>query len=99
MKIRPLNDKILFKFVDTLKKGFFTEQHSSGIIIDLGKNHKDSSSLCRLVEVVEVGPNVPNISKGDMVVVQALMWTNAFRVGAGKQLWMTENKHILGVFS
>lgn len=98
MKIRPLNDKILFKFVDTVKKGFFKEQHASGIVIDLGGNHQDSSRLCRLVEVVDVGPKVKEVDRGDLVVVQALMWTNSFRTGGGSQIWMTEQKHIMGRF-
>lgn len=97
MKLKPLNDKILFKFMDDIKHGFFTEKHDSGIIIDLGQNHKHSSEVSRLCQVVAIGPKVVNIDVGDIVVVEALKWTTKYPVSSKMVVWMTEQQYVLGI--
>jgi co-chaperonin GroES (HSP10) len=98
MKVTPLNDKILIRFLDEIKNGYFKQKHASGIIIDRGGNHKFSADNCRLAEIIAVGPKARQFSIGDVVGIQALKWTNKIPIGPKQFAWMTEVAHVIGVY-
>lgn len=96
MNIQPLHNTILFSFEDETKNGFFIEKHTSGLIVDLGRNHKQSADYCRSGVVKSVGPTVKTVKVGDRITIKALMWTTK-NVVDGQDIWMTEEKHVVGI--
>ena len=96
MNVKPLHNNVLFKFLDETRNGYFVEKRLSGIIVDLGKNHKYSSDMCRLGVVEAVGPEVTIVKVGDTIAIKALMWTAQIEI-EGQRVSMTEEKHIIGI--
>lgn len=95
--IEPLRDNILFKFKDqTTKDGFFLNIHKSGIVLDMGRDHKRSGELCREATVTNVGADVEEFKAGDTIVIQNLMWTKGFNYN-NERHWMTRPENIVGV--
>lgn len=98
MNITPINDNIVIQFKERVRDGHFVDNNTeSGFIIDLGGDHKQSSSFCRIAKVCSVGGNVdPSICiPGDNIVVQSLMWTEGFNY-QGNMYWMTQPRGIVG---
>lgn len=94
--VRPIGNNIYFKFRDTVKAGHFVDQHSSGIIVDLGQNHHFSTHYSRVGDVIAVGENVKTIKPGDTIVIKTLMWTDRSFLVDGERFWMTAEQHVLG---
>lgn len=95
MNLRPLNNTIMFKFLDSTSgsKGTFTDMHVSGIII-LPSN--DKQKVHRWAEAVFVGPKVDGIVPGDFILIESLMWMEGSEVG-GQKLWKTDDSKVLAV--
>lgn len=95
--LTPLPKNILFKFTEEVKNGFFNEKTSSGIIIDMGGNHKFSADYCRIAEVLAIGSDIQHVKKGDRIAIKTLMWTDASNQYNGVRFWMTHEEHVVGV--
>lgn len=94
--IRPLQDKILFTFIESVEKGLFFEKTNSGIVI--GRNNDSTLKNPRWAKVIDVGPDVkhPDIKKGAEVLVDALRWTDSFKdVENDRKVWFTVEKDIM----
>jgi len=94
--IRPLNNNIMFQFLEQTggKKGVFQEDaRASGIII-VASN--DKQKVHRWAEVLAVGPKVDGVVPGDFILIEALMWMEGTEVD-GVRMWKTDDSKVLAV--
>lgn len=97
MKLRPLRNNVMFKFLDDTagEKGVFTDTHRSGIIIPRStKNQK----VHRWAEVVALGPDAEagGLCVGDFILIEALMWMEGVKF-EGSKVWKTDDSKVLAV--
>ena len=95
MQIKPLNDSVIFEFLDTISSGAFAAKTKSGIILT-NKNSDDNAQLPRWGKVFAVGPSVSEVKEGDYILIAPLRWTLGFKLN-DKQLSKTIEKEILMV--
>lgn len=95
MKITPLNNVIIFRFLDTVNsKGEFEKAATeSGII--LKGSVDDSASSPRWAVVTDVGPD-SKVKPGDQILIPNLRWTNGFQLD-GVFHWKTDDTQIAAV--
>ena len=89
----PTRNNIIFQFVDQVKNGNFVSERSSGIVIDLGNDHRDSGKFCRVGIVHAVGQKAHGFKPGDKIAINPLMWTKGFKYN-NQQYWMTIPEHV-----
>lgn len=92
MKLTPIKNNILFKFIDKMDiNGQFIEETSWGLVIS---GHFDTSAKQpRWVEVIEVGPECKDVKVGQQALVGALRWTPHFIANESK-MWKTDEDQI-----
>jgi co-chaperonin GroES (HSP10) len=78
MKLKPLNDSIIFEFLDEIRDGHFVTKTSFGLVLPT-KNVDLNSNLPRWGKVHEVGPDVKEVNVGDLILVEPLRWTDSFK--------------------
>jgi co-chaperonin GroES (HSP10) len=93
--IKPLKNNVMFAFLDSTggSKGRFTPRSTaSGIILvpSLADQKK-----ARWGEVLAAGPDA-DVSVGDFILVEALMWMEGTEVD-GVKMWKTDDTKILVV--
>ena len=66
MNIKPLNDSVIFQFLDTITGGSFATKTKSGIILT-NKNTDENSQKPRWGKVFAVGPDVKDVKEGDYI--------------------------------
>ena len=94
-KLRPLNNVILFQFLDESggAQGKFQERTSGLIVVPkLDSNQKAP----RWGKVVALGPQVHGVNIGDFVLIEGLQWTR-HEVFEGEKVWMTNDTKVLMV--
>lgn len=95
-KILPLNNNVMFRFLDSTggAKGYFTDQaRASGILLVRSAN---AQKVHRWGEVLAIGPKVDGLAPGDFVLVESLMWMEGTEVD-GVKMWKTDDSKILAV--
>ena len=95
MNIKPLNDSVIFQFLDTISGGAFASKTKSGIILT-NKNTDENSQKPRWGKVFAVGPDVKDVKEGDYILIGPLRWTLGFKFD-GVELSKTIEKEILMV--
>ena len=98
MNIRPLNNNIMFQFLDATggAKGKFTDRKTeSGIIIP---TLDSAQKLPRWGRVVALGPKAEEagLEVGNYVLIEALMWSFGTEID-GEKLWKTDDSKVLMV--
>ena len=93
-EIKPLNNNILFTFVDDVRQGMFYDVEKSGIIV--GKSYDGSAKEARWGLVLAVGPEVSNIQAGQKILIEPLRWTEALKVN-DRSVWFTRESEIMCV--
>ena len=93
--ITPINDQIAFEFLDDTTKGKFNEKSGGGILL-VQHAHKQVD-YCRWARVKVIGPDVKNVSVGDIVLIQNLRWSNQFMIGEDKY-WLTAENEIIATW-
>ena len=97
MNIKPLNDTVIFEFLDKIENGGFAPKTKSGIILS-SKNSEDNANTPRWGKVYAIGPDVLDVKVNDYVLVAPLRWTTGFKLD-DKQLSKTVEKEIFGIAS
>lgn len=94
--IKPLNNNVMFQFLDDTsgEKGRFTDKTKSGIILLPG--NPDKQKAARWGKVLAVGPDVEGVVPGDFVLIEALMWMEGVKLD-GVKMWKTDDSKILVV--
>ena len=99
MKLRALNDAILFKFTDDSSGGFFASKLSSTIVI--AQDAMDNQSGPRWGIVVAAGPDVgPEIQEGKYILIDSLKWTTGMRLQQSdpkSTIWKTTYENVSAV--
>ena len=97
MKLRPLRNNVMFKFLDETSgdKGAFTETHAIGIIIPRSTK---SQKVARWGEVIALGPDAEagGLAVGDLILIEALMWMEGVKF-EGVKVWKTDDSKVLAV--
>ena len=88
MNLRPLNDSVLFQFLDKTegKAGRFAERTAGTIIIPVLDSNQHKAD--RWAKVVAVGPKCEGLEPGDFILIQALQWTFGSEF-EGQKIWRT----------
>lgn len=96
MNLKPINNTILFQFVDPVNtKGEFEGGVSAGGI-QLQSGHQDSATRPRWVTVTGVGPDVTIVKVGQRALLPALRWTPVIKFD-GDKFWKTDATEIVAV--
>ena len=95
-KIRAIRNHVIFQFEDEQAKhqGVNQFKESTGWGFEYTKTTEGMESG-RWVNVIAVGPDVPNeITPGMRVCVEKLMWTQSVEIN-GESYWRTDSDQIL----
>ena len=93
MNLKPLNDSVMFTFVDKANSRGFENKTETGIIY---RSHEDSAGAPRWAKVVAIGPKVIDVEPGMVVLIEALRWTEGFEF-EGNKYWITIEKEIMAI--
>lgn len=93
--LEPIHNQIVFQFIEDTTNGKFNQKTEGGLIV---VDNKDKQvDYARWVRVLEVGPSVDeDIDVGDVVLVNALQWTNAFTFESEPH-WITTDTEVLAI--
>jgi co-chaperonin GroES (HSP10) len=80
MKLAPLNDSIIFEFLDEIQDGYFATKTKSGIILQT-QNPELNATLPRWGKVYAVGPEVKDVAVNDLILIAPLHWSTNFKFG------------------
>ena len=97
--LRPLHKHILFQFVDDCARTIhnqrhFREQTDWGFEIQGQEAFDISMKTARWGTVVAVGDEVTEISPGDEILIEPLMWSNGISF-EGETIWQTDITKVL----
>lgn len=96
MNITPINNNIIFKFVDRVNaKGEFEKEATEAGIL-LQSSFDDSAKDPRWVNVVAVGPECTTVKPGEQVLLPNLKWTSRFTVD-GEKMWRSDETQAVAV--
>lgn len=100
MSLRPINNHILFKFVDEINNlnNQFAKGVSPGGIVLIGDTFDESAKQARWVKIQYAGPGVKTVRAGQTVLVQALRWTEGVKY-EGSKVWRTDEKELVAVLN
>lgn len=93
--LQPLNNNILFKFLDETKTsdGKFVERSRGSIII--GSVRDSQTSMPRWGEVIAIGPNVMDVVVGEFILIQAGKWTVGVNFEDEGKVWKTDEECVM----
>jgi co-chaperonin GroES (HSP10) len=92
--IKALNDSIIFTFEDAVRNGQFMEQTASGLYLGFVK--EESAQAARYGRVKAVGHKVRDVKVGDRILIEPLMWSDAFKV-ENQKFWRTTEEKVLAI--
>lgn len=91
---KPLNTKIICKFIQDVADGTFSNKTEWGLQI---RNKIEDIKTPRWVKIISTGPDVPDrIMKGSYALLEQLGWTENFKIGEEKY-WLTGFEKILAI--
>jgi co-chaperonin GroES (HSP10) len=92
-RLRALNDRIIFQFLQDTTGNMFHEKTKHGIIV--AENANKQLSAPRWAKVISVGKDVSNeIKSGMYILIENLMWTNHTDF-EWEKFWVTSEEKIL----
>jgi co-chaperonin GroES (HSP10) len=94
-ELNPIHNQIIFDFIEETQGGRFNTKTQNGLFV-LEQADKQVD-YCRWGRVLAVGPTVEDITVGDIVLIEKLMWTSMFRVTT-KEYWVTSEDKILALW-
>lgn len=94
MRIRPLNNSIIFTFVDDAAAGKFIPKTASGILM----TNQDLShqSVPRWGQAIAIGKNVVDVKVDDYILIEPLMWTQGVEF-EGTKIWKTDETKVVAI--
>lgn len=90
--IKPIQNHIIFQFLDDTAGGVFTRKSPSGII---QVSSITDQSGPRFGKVLKIGPNVENINVGDIILIEGGKWTQQVWLPDGTKIWKTDDKQVI----
>jgi hypothetical protein len=95
MELKPLKNSFLFEFVNDTAGGQFIEKNKGSIILT-NQDLSHQGKFARFVRVKEIGKDVTAFKPGDLVLVEALMWTREVKFGE-RSIWKSDETKVIGV--
>lgn len=98
MNLKPLNDSIIFQFLQDVVGRQFNQTTKTGIQIVEAKDKQVKEA--RWGKVVAIGKDVSedDVKIGDFIYIAPLMWTNSLKY-QGQYYWRTNLKSVLSTSS
>ena len=96
MALRPLKNYFLFAFFNETSGGMFGPDRNRGKIMLVGRDIMTQGTLPRWAKVLAVGPEVTDISVGDIVLIEAGKWTIGFE-HEGVKIWKSDQDKVLAI--
>jgi co-chaperonin GroES (HSP10) len=92
MTISPIQNKVIFKFLQETHRNGFINVTKSGIIVQAPF---DDPKTPRWGSVIKVGEDVKKVKAGDYILIEPLMWTEFFIDDDGGKSWSTDETKIM----
>lgn len=98
MKLNPIKNTFIFKFLDTINgKGQFDKPATeTGIILQ--SSFDDSAKEPRWVKVTTTGPDCKDIRTDDVVLLPALRWTSGVKFEEEK-IWKSDEMQVVATLT
>lgn len=91
--IRPIQNHIIFEFVDETAGGVFTQKTKSGLIAVASMQDQKGP---RWGKVLKVGPTVnEDIKEGEYILIEGGMWTTQQWLEDGTKIWKTDDTKVI----
>jgi co-chaperonin GroES (HSP10) len=92
--IKPIQNNIIFQFLENTVGGMFGGQKSKVGLITIAS--KSEQVAPRWGKVVSVGPRVnPEIKAGEYILIEHGMWTTQQWLDDGSKIWKTDDSKII----
>jgi hypothetical protein len=95
MALKPLSKSFLFSFMNDTYGGQFVEKNR-GVIQLTNQDLSTQATLARWGMVEAIGELVTDIKVGDIVLIEALMWTKELKY-EGVSYWKSDVSKVLAI--
>lgn len=95
MAIRPLGNCFLFAFASDTYGGQFVERNSGRIILT-NKDMDSQGKYARWARVLAAGPHIKDFKAGDLVLIEAGMWTTGFTHDEVR-VWKSDDSKVIAI--
>ena len=97
MNVSLFEDKIAFTFVEDVVNGGFASKTESGIFIQ--EDHSKQVHQPRLGKVIQCGPECTEVQEGDVILIEATMWTNGIELEDSnfEEFWLTRERNVIAI--
>lgn len=95
MKLKPLGNSFIFKFLNETAGGRFIERNSGKIILT-NQDWDNMGKLARWGRIEAVGNRVRDLKVGDLVLIEALQWTKEMQF-EGEGYWKSDESKVIAV--
>lgn len=92
MEIRPIQSKIIFRFLQETHRNGFINVTKNGIIVEAPF---DDPKIPRWGETLKVGEDVSKVLSNEYILIEPLMWTEFFIDDDGLKSWSTDESKIM----
>lgn len=89
--VKPINDGIIFQFLEDVASGKIFSRTESGIFI---APEASDMKKCRWGKVLAIGDSVKNVNVGDYIFIENLKWTNKLKY-KDSEFWKTNEQYVL----
>lgn len=96
MSLRPLNNTILFSFIDDSAGGMFISKTHSGILLSQVPKDFDAQRTPRWGRALAIGPKVNDVRIGDLILIEGLQWTEGFKYDEVR-IWKTDEEKVMAI--
>lgn len=95
MVLKPLGNAFLFSFCSETVGGQFIDKNHGQIILT-NQDLSEQGKMARWGKVVAIGNKVKDFQVGDLVLIEALMWTKEFKY-LEQRLWKSDDTKVIAI--
>lgn len=95
MQLKPLGKSFIFSFFAHTVGGKFIERNRGQIILT-NQDLDTQAKFARWAKVEEVGQEITDFKKGDIVLIEALQWTTEVKF-EGKSYWKSDETKVIAI--
>lgn len=95
MSVKPLGNTFLFAFFNETSRGRFIERNKGSIIM-IDQALDEQGKYARWAKVLAIGPDVKDFGVGDIVLIEAGMWTLGFEYD-GVKIWKSDDTKVCAI--
>lgn len=94
-ELAPINNQIIFEFIEDVGKGKFNTKTVAGLFVIEGSDKQ--VDYCRWGRILAMGPDVTDFSIGDIVLLDKMRWTKMFMVTT-TPYWISTDEEIMAIW-